>query len=157
MCARRKPGTCCSTASAPRTSACIPTTGTGTPPAARASALSAAGRLNASACAPYAPMYPGLRTEGVDDAASYVFRGIVADSVRGLEFLLTRREVDATRVVVAGNDIALITAALGPGATYVVTTPALFYRTAELAPKTHGYPLEEINDYLHLHPARAET
>src|SRR5438309_1163586 len=90
----------------------------------------------------------GAVTEAVDDAASYMFRGIVADSVRGLEFLRTRREVDATRVVVAGNDIALITAALGPGATYVVTTPALFYRTAELAPKTHGYPLEEINDYL---------
>ena len=119
--------------------------------------FSLAGRGQRNADTPYAAMFPGLLTEGVDDAASYMFRGIVADSVRGLEFLRTRREVDATRVVVAGNDIALITAALGPGATSVVTTPALFYRTAELAPKTHGYPLEEINDYLHLHPARAEA
>ena len=78
-------------------------------------------------------------------------------AVRGLEFLLTRREVDAARVVVAGNDIALLTAALTAGATHVVTAPALFYRTAELAPKTQAYPLEEINDYLRLHPARAEA
>jgi cephalosporin-C deacetylase len=116
-----------------------------------------AGRGQRNADAPYAAMFPGLLTEGIDDAASYMFRGIVADSVRGLEFLLTRREVDATRVVVAGNDIALITAALTADATHVVATPALFYRTAELAPKAHAYPLEEINDYLHLHPARAEA
>jgi cephalosporin-C deacetylase len=118
-------------------------------------ALAARGQRNADT--PYAAMFPGLLTEAVDDAESYVFRGIVADSVRGLEFLLTRRVVDTTRVIVAGNDIALITAALTAGATHVVTTPALFYKTAELAPKTHAYPLEEINDYLHLHPARADA
>ena len=119
--------------------------------------FSLAGRGQRNADAPYAAMFPGLLTEGIDAAASYMFRGVVADSVRGLEFLLSRREVDATRVVVAGNDIALITAALGTGATRVVATPTLFYKTAELAPKAHAYPLEEINDYLHLHPARAEA
>ena len=29
-----------------------------------------------------------------------------------------------------------------------MTAPALFYKTAELAPRTQAYPLEEINDYL---------
>ena len=119
--------------------------------------FSLAGRGQRNADSPYAAMFPGLLTDGIDDAASYPFRGIVADSIRGLEFLLTRREVDHARVVVAGNDIALITAALAKGATHVVTAPALFYRTAELAPKTQAYPLEEINDYLRLHPARAEA
>jgi cephalosporin-C deacetylase len=114
-----------------------------------------AGRGQRNADTPYAAMFPGLLTEGIDSATSCMFRGVVADSVRGLEFLLTRREVDATRVVVAGNDIALITAALTAGATHVVATPALFYRTADLAPKTQAYPLEEINDYLRLYPARA--
>ena len=79
---------------------------------------------------------PASSPTGIDRAASYVFRGIVADSVRGLEFLLTRRELDPARVVVVGNDLALITAALRPGATHVVTAPALFYNTAALAPKT---------------------
>jgi cephalosporin-C deacetylase len=117
--------------------------------------LAARGQRNADS--PYAAMFPGLLTDGVDDAAAYVFRGVAADAVRGLEFLLTRPEVDPARVVAAGNDLALIAAALAPGATHVVTTPALFYRTFELAPRTQAYPLEEINDYLRAFPARAEA
>jgi cephalosporin-C deacetylase len=114
-----------------------------------------AGRGQRHSDMPYAAMFPGLLTDGIDDAASYIFRGLTADSVRGLEFLLTRRELDAARVVVVGNDLALITAALHPGATHVVTSPALFFHTAELAPKTQAYPLEEINDYLRSFPAKA--
>lgn len=117
--------------------------------------FSLAGRGQRNADSPYAAMFPGLLTDDIDRAVSYPFRGIVADSIRGLEFLLTRREVDAARLVLAGNDVAFITAALAPGATHVVTVPALFYRTLELAPKTQGYPLEEINDYLRLYPERA--
>jgi len=114
-----------------------------------------AGRGQRHSDSPYAAMFPGLLTEGIDDAASYIFRGLVADSVRGLEFLLTRPELDASRLVVAGNDLALITAALHPGATQVVTTPALFFRTTEIAPRTQAYPLEEINDYLRTFPGKA--
>ena len=114
-----------------------------------------AGRGQRNSDTPYAAMFPGLLSEGIDSAEAYIFRGIAADSVRGLEFLLMRPELDASRVVVVGNDLALITAALHPGATHVVVTPALFYRTAELAPKTQAYPLEEINDYLRAFPAKA--
>ena len=116
-----------------------------------------AGRGQRNADTPYAAMFPGLLTDGIDRATSYIFRGIVADSVRGLQFLLTRRELDPTRVVVVGNDMALITTALQPGATHVVTAPQLFHDTAELAPKTRAYPLEEINDYLRAYPSRAEN
>ena len=115
-----------------------------------------AGRGQRNADTPYAAMFPGLLTDGIDHAPSYVFRGIVADSVRGLQFLLTRREVDPARVVVVGNDMALITAALQPGATHVVTAPALFHDTVALAPRSLAYPLEEVNDYLRAFPARAE-
>lgn len=116
-------------------------------------ALAARGQRNADT--PYAAMFPGLLTERIDSAASYVFRGIVADSIRGLQFLLTRPELDRSRLVVHGNDLALITAALAPGATHVVSTPTLFYNSADLAPRTSAYPLEEINDYLRLFPERA--
>ena len=116
-------------------------------------ALAARGQRNADT--PYAAMFPGLLTDGIDEAASYVFRGIVADGVRGLEFLRTRPEVDSSRVVAVGNDLALITAALAPGVSHVVTTPALFHDTVRLAPRTSAYPLEEINDYLRRHPDRA--
>ena len=116
-----------------------------------------AGRGQRNADSPLAAMFPGLLTERIDDAASYVFRGIVADSARGLEYLLTRRELDTARVVLVGNDLALMTAALTSGATHVVTTPALFYKTAELASKSPAYPLEEINDYARTYPTRAEA
>jgi cephalosporin-C deacetylase len=114
-----------------------------------------AGRGQRNSDTPYAAMFPGLLTEGIDDIDSYIFRGLAADSMRGLEFLLTRRELDPSRLIVVGNDLSLITAALHPGATHVVATPALFYRTADLAPKTQAYPLEEINDYLRAFPAKA--
>jgi cephalosporin-C deacetylase len=116
-----------------------------------------AGRGQRNADTPYAAMFPGMLTDGIDQAASYIFRSIVADSVRGLQFLLTRPELDPTRVIVFGNDMSLITAALQPGATHVVTAPALFYNTAELAPRTQAYPLEEVNDYLRAFPGRAEA
>src|SRR3989442_15180622 len=53
--------------------------------------------------------------------------------------------------------MALITAALSPGVTHLVTAPTLFYNTAALAPRTEAYPLEEINDYLRMFPAHAEA
>jgi cephalosporin-C deacetylase len=119
--------------------------------------FSLAGRGQRTADMPYAAMFPGMLTEGIAQSESYIFRGIVADSVRGLECLLTRPELDASRLMVAGNDLALITAALHPGATHVVVTPALFYDTVDLTRQTTAYPLEEINDYLRAFPAEAEA
>lgn len=111
-----------------------------------------AGRGQRNADTPYAAMFPGLLTTGITQAESYIFRSIAADSVRGLEFLLTRPQLDTSRLVVVGNDLALITAALHSGATHVVSTPALFYDTVALAAKTQAYPLEEINDYRRAFP-----
>ena len=56
--------------------------------------FSLASRGQRQADTPYAAMFPGLLTEGIVAAAAYIFRGIAADSVRGLEFLLTRPELD---------------------------------------------------------------
>ena len=117
--------------------------------------LSLAARGQRNSDAPYAAMFPGLLTDGIERAESYAFRGIAADAIRGLQFLLSRTEVDPTRVAVVGNDLALIAAALQPGATHVVTTPQLFHRAVDLAPRTQAYPLQEINDYLRAFPARA--
>ena len=106
---------------------------------------------------PYTADIPGWYTDGIDDPQSYVFRGIVADCCRGLEYLVSRPEVDSNRVVAIGNDLALITAALTPHVTHVVCNPALFYRSAELAQTTEFYPLEELNDYLRLHPEKRDA
>ncbi|RLT38607.1 MAG: hypothetical protein DWI57_11705 [Chloroflexi bacterium] len=37
---------------------------------------------------PYAAAYPGLLTDGIDDPTTYIYRGIVADCLRGMDFLL---------------------------------------------------------------------
>jgi cephalosporin-C deacetylase len=105
---------------------------------------------------PYAASFPGLLTDGISAPATYIYRGIVADCCCGLEYLAGRPEVDGTRIAAIGTDLALTTAALGPQITHVVCTPTLFYATADLAQRTGAYPLEEINDYLRLHPSQQE-
>ena len=105
---------------------------------------------------PYAAMYPGQLTDGLESLRSYVYRGIAADAVRGLDFLVSRPEVDKTKIVAWGNDIALLAAALHSGATHVVATPSYLFDTLEMASTTSLYPLEEFNDYLRLHPDRSD-
>ena len=105
---------------------------------------------------PYAASFPGLLTDGISDHETYVYRGIVADCCRGVEYLASRPEVDGTRIAAIGPDLAVTTAALCPQITHAVCGPALSYTAAELAPRTGAYPLEEINDYLRLHPERQE-
>lgn len=119
--------------------------------------LSVAARGQRNSDRPYAAMFPGYLTGSIDDPSRYVFRGVAADSVRGLEYLTARSEVDASRVVLSGNDLALITAALGKGATHVVCAPSLFYDTVTLASRTSSYPLEEVNDYLRMFPSRRDA
>jgi cephalosporin-C deacetylase len=104
---------------------------------------------------PFAASYPGLLTHGIDDPAGFVFRGIAADTVRGLDFLLARPEVDRERIAVLGNDMALLAAALRPEVRAVVVGSPLFYAAADLIPATTAYPWEEVNDYVRFYPERA--
>ena len=106
---------------------------------------------------PYAASFPGLLTDGIADPETYIYRGIVADCCRGLEYLAGRPEVDLTRLAAIGTDLALTTAALCPQVTHVVCSPVNSYRAADLAPRTQAYPLEEINDYLRQYPAQQYT
>lgn len=118
--------------------------------------FSLAGRGQRNSDQPFAAMFPGLLTVGIDSKDSYIFRGIVADAIRGLEFVSAVAEVDSTSIVAIGNDVALQAVALAGKASHVVSTPALFFDTLALAARTESYPLEEINDYLRLHPSRRE-
>lgn len=102
---------------------------------------------------PFQAIYPGLLTLGIDDPATYIYRGILADCLRGAEFLLSRPEVDPARVAIAGNDLAWITASRRPRFTAANIGGLLFYRMLEACTRTEGYPLEEINDYLRTFPA----
>jgi cephalosporin-C deacetylase-like acetyl esterase len=106
---------------------------------------------------PYAAAYPGLLTDELDDPAHYIFRAIVADCVRMMDFVFTRAEINQSHISIVGNDLALLTAALRPNVDSVIAHPELFYNAAELAPATRGYPLEEINEFRRFYPHKAEA
>lgn len=104
---------------------------------------------------PFAAAYPGLLTTGIESPDSYIYRGIVADCVRMIDFLLERPEVDSSKIAVVGDDLALLTAGLRPQVDAVYATPTLFYGAEALAPKSMAYPQEEYNDYARTYPDKA--
>ena len=104
---------------------------------------------------PFAATYPGLLTLGIDDPATYIYRSIVADCLRGAEVLQSLSSVDTTRVAITGDDLALITAARRPGFAAVQAAGLLFYRLMAAREQTEAYPVEEINDYVRTYPDRA--
>ena len=106
---------------------------------------------------PFAASFPGLLTQDITNLEAYIYRGIIADCCRGLDYLVDRAEVDKNQVVALGNDLALVTATLRPQVTHVVCAPTLFYTTGDLATRTSAYPLEEINDYLRYYPSEREA
>src|SRR5262245_55681237 len=103
---------------------------------------------------PFQAAYPGLLTLGIDDPATYIYRGIAADCLRGAEFMLARPEVDPARVAITGDDLALIVAARRPRFNAAQISGLIFYRMLEACARSEAYPLEEINDYLRTYPDR---
>jgi cephalosporin-C deacetylase len=105
---------------------------------------------------PFAAAYPGLLTHGIDSAHGYIYRAIVADCLRGAEWLASQPAVDSNRVAVVGDDLALITAARRPIISVLLTQFALFYRAMEARVRTEAYPIEEFNDFLRFFPNLTE-
>jgi cephalosporin-C deacetylase len=101
---------------------------------------------------PFAAAYPGLLTLGIDDPSSYIYRSIVADCLRGAEYLLSHPDVDKSRVGIAGGDLAVITAARRSGFSAVQVSGPMFHRLMEARQRTDAYPVEEVNDYLRAYP-----
>ena len=107
---------------------------------------------------PYSALYPGLLTDGILDPRSYIFRGIVADCCRWIEFLMARPEVEASHVAAFGfTDLPLLAMALCPGPQAALTSCSLFHAALSRAEATESYPLEELNDLIRLHPERREA
>ncbi len=101
---------------------------------------------------PFSAPYPGLLTLGIDDPATYIYRSIVADCLRGAELLLARPEIDPARVGIRGDDLALLVAARRQGFAAADIGALTFYRLMEARTRTEAYPTEEINDYLRAYP-----
>lgn len=118
-------------------------------------ALAARGHRNADQ--PYRAFFPGMLTERVEQPEHYPFRGVVADCVRGLEYLAEHPAIDRTRIALLGlSELPLLTAALRSDGCCISSHPGLFYRSRDLAPRFRVYPQEEINDYCRLTPEKSE-
>ncbi len=104
---------------------------------------------------PFAASYPGLAIVGIEEPATYIYRGIVADTVRAIDFLLGRREVNARKITLVGGDTALFGAALRPRVSAVICADPAFYAVPDLAPRTSAYPQEEWNEYRRTYPTKA--
>lgn len=101
---------------------------------------------------PFSAPYPGLLTMKIDDPARYIYRAIVADCLRGAEFLLAHPALDKARVGIRGDDLALLVAARRAGFAAADIGALQFYRLMEARTQTAAYPTEEINDYLRAYP-----
>ena len=101
---------------------------------------------------PFAAKYPGLLTSGIDSKLNYIYRSIVADCLRVMDYLVSCDDVDSQKISLVGGDLALFTAALRDSASVLFCTPSLFYKALHKATATQNYPLEEFNDYLRSFP-----
>ena len=101
---------------------------------------------------PFAAKYPGLLTYGIDSQRNYIYRSIVADCLRVMDYLVSCDDVDSQKISLVGGDLALFTAALRDSASVLFYTPSLFYKALHKATATQNYPLEEFNDYLRSFP-----
>lgn len=106
---------------------------------------------------PYAAAYPGHLTLGIEDPDSYIYRGVVADTIRAWEVLGSWPQVDTSRMAMIGNELALLVNARRPGAKAIHVNAGFWYRPLDLAASTDLYPMEEINDHLRTWPESREA
>jgi cephalosporin-C deacetylase len=106
------------------------------------------------------PGYPGLLTHNITDRNTYSYRGFYVDALRAVDFLLSRSEVDGTRIGITGGSqggaLTIVTAALRREITCAAAGAPYLCGFMDAARLTHSYPYEEISDYLRLHPEREE-
>lgn len=101
--------------------------------------------------------YPGLLTHGLADPEGYVWRDIVADCVTTVQGLLRHPTADASRLAIAGGDLAWLTAAFTPETRTLQAGGLMFADLANRLTTDPDYPLKELNDFRRVYPTDWET
>jgi cephalosporin-C deacetylase len=121
-------------------------------------ALSVAPRGKLRSNRQFNPGYPNLLTHDIVDRHTYAYRGFYVDAWRGIDFLLSRPEVEPARVGVVGSSqgggLVITTAAMRPEVRAASAGCPYLCGFMDAIELTHTYPYEEINDYLRQHPDR---
>lgn len=119
--------------------------------------LSAAPRGKLRSNERFNPGYPGLLMHNITERDEYGYRGFYMDALRAFDVLLSRPEVDRSRVGVQGSSqggaLTLLVASLRSEQVAAASAGAPYLcSTMDAASLTHSYPYQEINDYLRLEP-----
>ncbi len=106
------------------------------------------------------PGYPGLLTQGIEDPETYSYRGVISDCIRGLDFLLSRPEVDSRRIYASGSSqgggLTLIASALRSEILGGVSGYPFLCCYPEAMELTRSYPYDELTCYARAFPERKE-
>ena len=106
------------------------------------------------------PGYPGLLTHGIENHETYSYRGVISDCVRGLDFLLSRPEVDSQRIFASGSSqgggLTLITSALRSEIKAAVAGYPFLCCFPEAMASTRSYPYDELTCYARAYPEGKE-
>ena len=104
------------------------------------------------------PGYPGLLTHGIESRETYGYRGVVSDCARGVDFLLSRPEVDSERIFASGSSqgggLTLITSALRSEIKGGVSGYPFLCCYPESMKMLRSYPFDELSCYARAYPDR---
>ena len=102
-----------------------------------------------------------MLTYNIVDRYTYAYRGFYVDAWRGIDFLLSRPEVDSARLGVTGSSqgggLTITTAAMRPEICAAAAGAPYLCGFMDAIALTHTYPYEEINDFLRAHPGSRHT
>ena len=120
--------------------------------------LSVAVRGKLPSSAGFNPGYPGLLTSGIESRETYGYRGVIADCSRGVDFLLSRPEIDPRRIYACGSSqgggLTLITAGLRPEIRGGVSGYPFLCCFPESMRMLRSYPYDELSCYRRAYPER---
>ena len=120
--------------------------------------LSVAVRGKLPSSAQFNPGYPGLLTAGIESRETYSYRGVISDCSRGVDFLLSRPEIDPDRIFCCGSSqgggLTLATAGLRPEIKGGVSGYPFLCSYPDSMRMLRSYPYDELSCYLRAHPDR---
>lgn len=122
--------------------------------------LSVAVRGKLPSSSGFNPGYPGLLTSGIESRETYGYRGVISDCSRGVDFLLSRPEIDPERIYASGSSqgggLTLITAGLRPEIKGGVSGYPFLCCFPESMRMLRSYPYDELSCYSRAHPGQTE-
>ena len=118
--------------------------------------LSVAVRGKLPSSARFNPGYPGLLTHGVEKRDTYGYKGVISDCSRGVDFLLSRPEIDSGRIYACGSSqgggLTLITTGLRPEIKGGVSGYPFLCCFPESMKMLRSYPYDELSCYVRAYP-----